>query len=87
MPVTVGGVYSNKDFEVSVSRGADMISGLDQGTPRSTLMGISSNQGGTIEVTGIRKSDSKVVTTKARIVVIDPQWAEDQDIDEIYTSE
>ena len=87
VPVTVGGVYSNKDFEVSVSRGADMVSGLDQGTPRSTLMGMSSNQGGTIEVTGIRKSDSKVVTTKARIVVIEPQWAEEQDIDEIYTSE
>ena len=87
VPVTVGGVYSNKDFEVSISRGADMISNLEQGTPRSMLMGMSSNQGGTIEVTGIRKSDSKVVTTKARIVVIEPQWAEDQDIDEIYTSE
>ena len=87
VPVTVGGVYSNKDFELSISRGADMVANLDQGTPRSILIGTSTNKGGTVEVSGVRKSDSKVVTTNARIVVIEPEWAEDQDIVEIYTNE
>jgi len=87
VPVTVGGVYSNKDFEISISKGADMISNLEQGTPRSMLVGTSTNKGGTVEVSGVRKSDSKVVTTKARIVVIEPQWAAEQDIVEIYTNE
>ena len=87
VPVTVGGVYSNKDFEISISRGADMVSNLNQGTPRSMLIGTSTNKGGTVEVSGVRKSDSKVVTTRARIVVIEPQWAAEQDIVEIYTNE
>jgi len=87
VPVTVGGVYSNKDFEISISKGADMVSNLEQGTPRSMLVGTSTNKGGTVEVSGVRKSDSKVVTTKARIVVIEPQWAAEQDIVEIYTNE
>ena len=87
VPVTVGGVYSNKDFELSISRGVDMVSNLEQGTPRSILIGTSTNKGGTIEVSGVRKSDSKVVTTNARIVVVEPQWAEDQDIAEIFTNE
>ena len=87
VPVTVGGVYSNKDFEISISRGADMVSNLKQGTPRSMLIGTSTNKGGTVEVSGVRKSDSKVVTTRARIVVIEPQWAAEQDIVEIYTNE
>tara|TARA_Y100000746_G_scaffold43821_2_gene33259 strand:+ start:5130 stop:6524 length:1395 start_codon:yes stop_codon:yes gene_type:complete len=87
VPITVGGVYSNKDFEISVTSGKDMVAKLEQGTPRSILIGISTNTGGTIEVSGIRKSDSKVVTSKARIVVIEPKWASDQDIAEIYTNE
>lgn len=87
VPVTVGGVFSNKDFEVSVSRGADMVSSLEQGTPRTMLIGTSTNTGGTIEVSGVRKSDSKVVSTKAQVVVIEPEWAAEQDITEIYTNE
>ena len=87
VPITVGGVYSNKDFEISVTSGKDMVAKLEQGTPRSILIGTSTNTGGTIEVSGIRKSDSKVVTSKARIVVIEPKWASDQDIAEIYTNE
>ena len=87
VPITVGGVYSNKDFEISVTSGKDMVANLEQGTPRSMLIGTSTNTGGAIEVSGIRKSDSKVVTSKARIVVIEPKWASDQDIAEIYTNE
>ena len=87
VPITVGGVYSNKDFEISVTSGKDMVAKLEQGTPRSILIGTSTNTGGTIEVSGIRKSDSKVVTSTARIVVIEPKWASDQDIAEIYTNE
>ena len=87
VPITVGGVYSNKDFEISVTSGKDMVANLEQGTPRSMLIGTSTNTGGAIEVTGIRTSDSKVVTSKARIVVIEPKWASDQDIAEIYTNE
>ncbi len=87
VPITVGGVYSNKDFEISVTSGKDMVAKLEQGTPRSILIGTSTNTGGTIEVSGIRKSDSKVITSKARIVVIEPKWASDQDIAEIYTNE
>ena len=77
----------DKDFEISVTSGKDMVANLEQGTPRSMLIGTSTNTGGAIEVSGIRKSDSKVVTSKARIVVIEPKWASDQDIAEIYTNE
>ena len=84
VPITVGGVYSNKDFEISVTSGKDMVANLEQGTPRSMLIGTSTNTGGAIEVSGIRKSDSKVVTSKARIVVIEPKWASDQDLSLIH---
>ena len=53
VPITVGGVYSNKDFEISVTSGKDMVAKLEQGTPRSILIGTSTNTGGTIEVSGI----------------------------------
>ena len=75
VPVTVGGVFSNKDFEVSVTGGNDMISSLTQGTPRTTLVGVAANNGGSIEVTGVRKRDSKVVTAETKIAVVEPQWA------------
>ena len=64
-----------------------MVSSLEQGTPRTMLIGTSTNTGGTIEVSGVRKSDSKVVSTKAQVVVIEPEWAAEQDITEIYTNE
>ena len=87
IPVTIGGVFSNKDFEVSVTGGNDMISNLNQGTPRTTLIGVAANNGGSIEVTGIRKRDSKVVNAKTKIVVVEPQWASPPDMSEIYTGE
>ena len=48
VPITVGGVYSNKDFEISVTSGKDMVANLEQGTPRSMLIGTSTNTGGAI---------------------------------------
>ena len=87
IPITIGGVFSNKDFEVSVTGGNDMISNLNQGTPRTTLIGVAANNGGSIEVTGIRKRDSKVVNAKTKIVVVEPQWASPPDMSEIYTGE
>ena len=60
IPLTVGGVFSNSDFEVSISGGNEMISSIEQGTPRSKIIGNATSSGGSIEITGIRKKDSKV---------------------------
>ena len=87
IPLTVGGVFSNSDFEVSISGGNEMISSIVQGTPRSKIIGNATSSGGNIEITGIRKKDSKVSTTSSRIVVIEPEWATTPDMVEIYTNE
>ena len=87
IPVTIGGVFSNNDFTISIITGADMITSFDQGTPRSIIKGSATNKGGVIEISGIRNKDSKAVLAKTRIVTINPSWANSQELNEIYTNE
>ncbi|GIS48984.1 MAG: hypothetical protein Ct9H90mP22_5720 [Gammaproteobacteria bacterium] len=51
-----------------------MISSIEQGTPRSKIIGMLHHLEA-YRITGIRKKNSKVSTTTSRIVVIEPEWA------------
>ena len=56
------------------------------GLPRSFIKGKGTSDG-TIEIVGLRKRDKKSSVTKAKIVVVDPQYSSPTEDKEIYIGE
>ena len=74
IPFSVGGVNSDADFSVALASGKDLVSDLIPGLPRASIVG-SGVSDGVVEIIGLRKRDKKSSITKAKIIVVDPQYS------------
>jgi hypothetical protein len=86
IPFSIGGVNSEADFNIEISGGKDLVSKTQAGLPRSFIKGKGTSDG-TIEIVGLRKRDKKSSVTKAKIVVVDPQYSSPTEDKEIYIGE
>ena len=86
IPFSIGGVNSEADFDIEISSGKDLVKESQPGLPRSFIKGKGSSDG-TIEIVGLRKRDKKSSITKAKIVVVDPQYSSPTEDKEIYIGE
>ena len=86
IPFSIGGVNSEADFNIEISGGKDLVSKTQSGLPRSFIKGKGTSDG-TIEIVGLRKRDKKSSVTKAKIVVVDPQYSSPTEDKEIYIGE
>lgn len=86
IPFSIGGVNSEADFDIEISSGKDLVKEAQSGLPRSYIKGKGSSDG-TIEIVGLRKRDKKSSITKAKIVVVDPQYSSPTEDKEIYIGE
>lgn len=86
IPFSIGGVNSEADFNIELASGKDLIRELQPGLPRSFLRG-KGTRDGTVEIVGLRKKDKKSSISKAKIVVVDPQYSSPSEDKEIYIGE
>ncbi len=86
IPFSVGGVNSDADFSVELASGKDLVSDLIPGLPRASIVG-SGVSDGVVEIIGLRKRDKKSSITKAKIIVVDPQYSSPTEEKEIYIGE
>ena len=85
IPVTVGGVFSEKDFVLEVTSGKQLIDSIKIDHPRSYLYGRGLSAGN-IEITGVRE-DGKTAKDRIKLNLFQPQYEAESIVNEFYIDE
>ena len=85
IPVTIGGVFSKKDFILEVTSGKQLIDSIEIDHPRSYLYG-KGLSAGNIEVKGVRE-DGESIKDKIRLNLFQPQYEAESIVNEFYIDE
>ena len=85
IPVTVGGVFSEKDFVLEVTSGKQLIDSIEIDHPRSYLYGRGLSVGN-IEITGARE-DGETAKDRIKLNLFQPQYEVESIVNEFYIDE
>lgn len=86
VPVYIGGVKETGDFDLRVTAGNNLITGIDKSAVETVVRGRGSSSG-EIRLAGTRRSDSETTSLSFRINVSPPTWENSPRVSTVYLGE